>query len=92
MSSARPLARIYTKRWCLYCVAARRLLRRLGVSVQEIPVDRDPALRARVAASVGGWPTVPLVFVGDTFVGGYRELRAAHRIGALEPLLAGDEL
>ena len=91
MSSEATRVRIYTRRWCLYCLAAKRLLRRHQLPFEEIPVDRDPELRAQVAASAGGWPTVPMIFVGDRFLGGYRELRAARRHGPFEPLLAADE-
>lgn len=82
-----PRVRIYTKRWCAFCVAAKRLFDSLGVGYEEIPVDRDPELRQRVAAEAGGWPTVPMIFVGGTFIGGYSDARALHARGELLPML-----
>lgn len=87
MHDGAPRVRLYTKRWCVYCLAAKRLFRRLGVPYQDLPVDRDPELRRRASVSAGGWPTVPMIFVGDTFIGGYSEARALHARGELTALL-----
>lgn len=86
MNDPGPRVRLYTKRWCAYCIAARRLLRRLGVRYRELPVDHDAELRRRASEAAGGWPTVPLIFIDDRFIGGYRELRALHDRGALRAL------
>lgn len=75
--------RIYTKRWCGFCIAAKRLFTSLGIPFEEIPVDRDPELRWEVSARAGNWPTVPMIFVGDHFVGGFTEASALHRTGNL---------
>jgi glutaredoxin 3 len=82
---------LYTKRWCIYCLAAKRLFRRLGVPYADLPVDRDPELRRRASAAAGGWPTVPMIFVGETFIGGYREARALHARGELTALVGTAE-
>ncbi len=82
---ASPSVRIYTKKWCGFCFAARRLFTKLGIDFEEIPVDRDPELRREVATSAGNWPTVPMIFIGDDFVGGYTEAAALHRTGKLVP-------
>ena len=50
---------------------AKRLFDDLGIRFREIPLDGDPELRWRIAATAGNWPTVPMIFVGDHFVGGY---------------------
>jgi glutaredoxin 3 len=88
--SKSPVVRIYTKRWCGFCFAAKRLFEGLGVDFEEIPVDDDPALRREISARAGDWPTVPMIFVGDRFVGGYTDAAALHRRGELEPLCRGD--
>ena len=82
-SGSTPAVRIYTKRWCGFCHAATRLFQSLGVAFQEIPVDADPELRWEVSARAGNWPTVPMIFIGDNFVGGYTEAAALHRKGRL---------
>lgn len=73
----------YTRRWCSYCFAARRLFKRLGVRYVEIPLDRQPELRNQISKKAGGWRTVPMIFIGDHFVGGYTEIAALHRQGEL---------
>ena len=66
---------IYSKRWCVYCVAARRLLSSLGLEYEEISLDGRKELRRELSAANGGWPTVPMIFVGETFIGGYDDLQ-----------------
>lgn len=79
--------RIYTKRWCWFCDAAKKLFASLGVDVEEIPVDGDPGLRWEVSARAGNWPTVPMVFIGDRFIGGYTETAELHRRGELASMI-----
>lgn len=78
---------MYTTRWCPFCVAARRLLSSLGVDYDHVSLDGRPELRRELSSANGGWPTVPMIFVGDTFVGGYDDLRRLQREGRLEPML-----
>ncbi len=84
-----PRVRIYTRGWCLYCAAARRLFKKLGVDFDEIKLDGRPELRREISAKAGGWPTVPMLFIGQRFIGGYAETAALHRSGALPGLLDG---
>ncbi len=80
---------VYTKRWCPFCIAARRLLSSLGVDYDHVPLDSRPELRRELSAANGGWPTVPMIFVGETFVGGFDDLRRLHGEGRLGRLLEG---
>jgi len=82
--------RLYTRGWCFYCFAARRLFRRLGLDFEETRLDGRPELRREISAQAGNWPTVPMIFVGDHFIGGYREAAALHRRGELESLCFPD--
>jgi glutaredoxin 3 len=86
-----PTAILYTRRWCGYCWSARRLLKRLAIEFKEIPLDGRPELRRRVSARAGNWPTVPMIFIGDRFIGGYTETAALHRRGELLPLVNAAE-
>jgi len=89
MSAVPARVRLYTSQWCSYCFAARQLLERLGVDYDEIHLDDDPGLRRLVAEAAGNWTTVPMIFIGDRFVGGFTELVALHRNGRLAELLDG---
>jgi glutaredoxin 3 len=77
---------IYTTEWCSYCNAAKRFLTAKGVSYEEIDLTGDDegrdALRAR-----SGRTTVPQIWIGETHVGGYDDLRALDARGGLAPLL-----
>ena len=80
---------IYTTATCPYCQRAKQLLERKGAAYDEIAVDGDAALRARMSERAGGLTSVPQIFVGSTHVGGCDDLYALDRAGKLDPLLAG---
>jgi len=77
--------RVYTTSVCPYCVAAKRMLTELGVPFSEINLEKDPELRMRLSQENGGWRTVPMIFVGTTFIGGFTDLKAMHDRGELMP-------
>jgi len=77
---------MYSTAWCPYCVRARALLERKGLTIHEIKVDEDPAERAAMLARSGGRRTVPQIFVGDQHVGGFDELYALDKAGKLDAL------
>ena len=79
---------IYTTPTCPYCLAAKRLLGKKGVSYTEIDVSRDPALRLAMTNRAAGGRTVPQIFIGDTHVGGCDDLHALEHQGKLDALLA----
>ena len=79
--------KIYTTSVCPFCIAVKSLLNTLDVTFSEIRLDRDPALRLRLAEENNGWRTVPMVFVGDQMIGGFSEVKALHKDGRLLPLL-----
>jgi len=89
MSEPTPTVRVYTRRWCGYCYAARRLLTKLEIDFEEIPLDGKSEIRRSLSEANNHWSTLPMIFIGDRFVGGYTELARIHRRGQLEPLLEG---
>lgn len=80
--------KIYTTRFCPYCLHAKEVLRRKGANFEEIAVDGDRAARARLVELTGGSSTVPQIWIGDIYVGGCDELVALERRGELDRLLA----
>src|SRR5438876_3336378 len=56
--------RMYTTRWCGYCVRAKMLLEEKGLPYEEINLDDDPAFRAHLHELTGGW-TVPQILIDD---------------------------
>ena len=81
----RPV-KIYTTPWCPYCVRAKRLLDKKGVSYQEIDVDADDEARIRLAQQTGR-RTVPQIFIGEQHVGGSDDLHDLEAQGKLDALL-----
>ncbi|MBV9349116.1 MAG: glutaredoxin 3 [Pseudolabrys sp.] len=81
---------IYTTRFCPYCVAAKALLKRKGVSYNEIDVGSDYGRREEMVQRANGRMTVPQIFIGKTHVGGFDDMSALDRAGKLDPLLAAE--
>jgi glutaredoxin 3 len=79
--------RIYTTRWCGYCVRAKALLDSKDVAYEEVHLDDDPAFRQTVFDLTGGW-TVPQIMLDGQPIGGYTELWRLDRDGRLDELLA----
>lgn len=78
---------MYSTQYCPYCVQAKRLLTKKGVSFEEVDVSRDPELRRTVIQKSGGRLTVPQIFVGDTYIGDCDGIYALEKAGKLDALL-----
>ena len=78
---------VYKTKFCPYCVAAVQFLSSKGFPFKEISLEEDPELRLKLSQENGGWRTVPMIFAGDHFLGGYTELVAAHKSGELQKLI-----
>ena len=81
-----PDVTIYTRQFCGFCTAAKRLLDGKGVSYTEHDATSSSALRQEMVQR-SGRRTFPQVFVGNTHVGGFDDLDAAERDGRLDRLL-----
>nr|WP_041375762.1 glutaredoxin 3 [Polymorphum gilvum] len=79
---------IYTRQFCGYCTAAKRLLDAKGVAYTEHDATYDPALRQEMMRRANGRSTFPQIFIGATHVGGCDDLHALERAGKLDLLLA----
>jgi len=78
---------IYSSAHCPYCVMAKQLLDRKGVSYHEIRVDLDPAKRQEMMQK-SKQRTVPQIFINNEVIGGYTDLVAIERAKRLDALLA----
>ena len=78
--------RIYTTRWCGYCVRAKTLLDSRGVEYDEIPMDDEVGFRQKLLDLTGGW-MVPQILVDGKPIGGYTELWRLDREGRLDRML-----
>ncbi|MGL4607345.1 MAG: glutaredoxin domain-containing protein [Eubacteriaceae bacterium] len=78
--------KLYTWPHCPYCNHAKELLRELGLSFSDTNVFNNEEMRKKLEDQTGQ-RTVPFVFVGDVFVGGYTELKALNESGEFQKLL-----
>lgn len=78
---------IYTRQFCGFCTAAKRLLEKKGVSYTEHDATFSTALKQEMVQRAHGRATFPQIFIGDVHVGGCDELHALERSGKLDNLL-----
>jgi len=77
---------VYSGPSCSYCFRAKRLLRERGVAFEEIDVAADPEQQAAMIQT-SGRRAVPQIFIDGRPIGGYEELAALDREGALASLI-----
>jgi glutaredoxin 3 len=77
---------VYRTESCPYCVAAKQLLQKRGYTFDEVYLDRDASRMAELKEQYG-WRTVPMIVIGDTFVGGYTDLKVLDTAGTLATLV-----
>ena len=77
---------IYGSRLCPYCRMAERLLEQKGIQAEKVMVDEDPVRRDEMTRRAGR-TSVPQIFIGEKYVGGYTELAGLERNGQLDVLL-----
>jgi glutaredoxin 3 len=78
---------MYTTTWCPYCVRAKNLLSKKGVTVSEVNIEEVDGARDEMVQKTGRM-TVPQIYIGETHVGGCDELYALESQGKLDALLA----
>jgi glutaredoxin 3 len=84
-SAMKPVV-IYSKDHCPYCSAAKSFLEGKGVPYTEVNLQTKPdelaALKART-----GHRTVPQIFVGEQFIGGFTDMQKLDQEGKLDAML-----
>jgi glutaredoxin 3 len=78
---------IYTGPMCNYCSAAKHLLNKKKINYTELDVEADPSKMKEMQERTKGARTIPQIFIGDTYVGGYMELKSLETQGELDNLL-----
>ncbi len=77
---------MYSKKVCPYCVSAKNLLQNNGIPFEEILIDGCAEFYQELKERTGHM-TVPQIFFGETFIGGYDELKDLENNGSLTQLL-----
>ncbi len=78
---------IYTWQSCPFCIRAKALLDRKGVSYEEYPIDGDQEARLKMTKRAGGRRSVPQIFIDDQGIGGCDDLYNLEREQQLDKLL-----
>ena len=78
---------IYTGPMCNYCSAAKHLLNKKKVDYIEFDIAIDQTKMQEMREKTKGARTIPQIFIGETYVGGYNELKALELEGKLDNLL-----
>ena len=78
---------IYTGPMCNYCSAAKHLLNKKKITYTEFDIGTDSSKMQEMQERTKGARTIPQIFVGETYVGGYTELKALEVAGKLNSLL-----
>lgn len=77
---------VYSTPGCLYCIRAKRLLRRRGIEFTDVSFSffaRDA--RERMQSLSGGGRTFPQIVIDGVAIGGCDALHALDRAGGLTP-------
>jgi len=77
---------IYSSSNCPYCVRAKELFTRKGLSYTEILVDQDEQKKQEMITKTNRY-TVPQIFINDEHIGGCDDLYAIERSGKLLEIL-----
>ena len=78
---------IYTGPMCNFCSAAKHLLNKKKVNYTEFDIGVDSSKMQEMQERTKGARTIPQIFIGDTYVGGYNELKALEVVGKLDSLI-----
>ncbi|MFZ5628005.1 MAG: glutaredoxin [Spirochaetota bacterium] len=77
-----PQVTIYSKDYCPYCVRAKEFFAKKQINFHEIDVEKDPAAYEELKRKTNHM-TVPQIFIGDKFIGGYTDLVAKFQRGEI---------
>jgi glutaredoxin 3 len=78
---------IYTMHHCPYCLSAKELFKKKKITFEEKLVAEDDDATWERLEKETGYKTMPQIFIGDQFIGGFSELSGLDREGKLDSLL-----
>lgn len=76
---------IYTSDYCAYCVRAKNLLERNGISYSEIKLENNNK-KYEIMTDLN-WRTIPIIVINKKVIGGYDQLLELERSNKLEELV-----
>ena len=80
------MIKIYTTNWWGPCNAAKNMLDDMGMSYENIDIEKEGLSRNDLAKHTGGH-TVPQIIINEKPIGGFNELLQLNQSGKLKELL-----
>lgn len=74
---------VYSTQYCPHCTRAKNLLKSKNIEFKEVDLTNDEKQRESLREQTG-WMTVPMIFIGDEFIGGADDLFELDNDGQLE--------
>ena len=78
---------VYIGPMCSYCDAAKRLLNKKNIPFKEINIALEEGKMEEMLKKSNGMKTIPQIFIENSHIGGYDELRALENKGELDKLI-----
>ena len=78
---------LYTTDYCPFCTRAKVLLESKNIEFEQVNLSEDPQKRVQLQDQTG-WMTVPMIFIGEEFIGGFDDLDALDQSGELDQKLS----
>ena len=78
--------KLYTGAHCSYCIGAKRFLDDKGLKYTDIDIHNNNEMRRKLQEETNHY-TIPFIFIGDTFIGGFSELKEIDFSGKLKEML-----
>jgi len=77
---------LYTTKFCPYCIRALKMLSKKEVLYKNINVNKNQELYEKIKEKTGR-NTVPQIFIGEEFIGGYDEMNQLDKESKLDSML-----
>ena len=78
---------VYMGPMCSYCDAAKRLLNKKNIPFKEINIALEEGKMEEMLKKSNGMKTIPQIFIENSHIGGYDELRTLENKGELDKLI-----
>lgn len=78
--------RIFTTQNCAYCKRAKEFFSSLKIPFIDIDLEKNESFKEKLFETYS-WRTVPMIFIGEEFVGGCDDVLQLHKEGKLLKML-----
>ncbi len=82
--------KIYIWTHCPFCISALDLLKQKNILAETIILDNKPKELQELKSTTKHY-TVPQIFIGSKFIGGYTELAQLNSSGELDALINNEQ-